>query len=285
MSGNGGKTTTTTVQNQDPWEGQQQYLTTGFQAAQQDVLNRPTSYYPESTVVPFSPQTETAMGAMEQRALQGNPLNFGAQQYTGNVLGGQYLGAGNPYHQAMVERSVAPMREEFQEVVQPGISGMFSKAGRYGSPGGHQAAMQRASNAYMDRVGNLSGALAYQNYADERSRQQQAASMAPDLAATDYYDIAQLGQVGAAREAMEREKLAEDVARFEFGQREPIDRVAQYMGLIGGGYGGQTQSSQVQSGGNRFNPILGGLGAASSLAGIGSGMFGQQGIWPGGWWG
>ena len=73
--------------------------------------------------------------------------------------------------------------------------------------------MQRASNAYMDRVGNLSGALAYQNYADERSRQQQAASMAPDLAATDYYDIAQLGQVGAAREAMEREKLAEDVAR------------------------------------------------------------------------
>mgnify|MGYP000853981578 CR=1 FL=1 len=38
-----------------------------------------------------------AINAITQRGMQGSPLLKGAQGYAGDVLGGKYLGAGNPY--------------------------------------------------------------------------------------------------------------------------------------------------------------------------------------------
>ena len=56
-----GGQTQQSVQTNEPWKAQIPYLKTGFARAQTDVLDRPLSYFPESTVVPFSPETETAL--------------------------------------------------------------------------------------------------------------------------------------------------------------------------------------------------------------------------------
>jgi hypothetical protein len=60
-------------------------------AAQQNILNTPTSYFPYSATVPFSPETAAALTAQTQRALQGSPLTGAAQDATGDVIAGQYL--------------------------------------------------------------------------------------------------------------------------------------------------------------------------------------------------
>ena len=90
-STNTGGRTQTTQQQSGPWSGQEPYLRTGFRQAEQNVLERPLEYFPGSTVVPYSQQSEEALGAQEARARDGSPLLRGAQGYTQNVLGGQYL--------------------------------------------------------------------------------------------------------------------------------------------------------------------------------------------------
>lgn len=60
--------------------GQQPFLETGFQRAQTDVLDRPETFFPGSTVVPFDPRTTEALGLMETRARAGSPLTTAGQQ-------------------------------------------------------------------------------------------------------------------------------------------------------------------------------------------------------------
>jgi hypothetical protein len=61
-------------------------------------------YYSGNTVVPFSSQTEQALGLTEQRALQGSPVTRSAQNYATGILGGapssQFGSAENPYASA-----------------------------------------------------------------------------------------------------------------------------------------------------------------------------------------
>lgn len=259
--------------NSDPWSGQQDYLTTGYAQAKESVLDRPTSYYPESTVVPFAPETETALGLTSQRALAGNPLTPAAQSQAYGTLTGKYLQGGNPEYAGMVERSIAPLRSEFQNVVMPQTNSMFAAGGRYGSPGGHQAAVGRATDQYMQNVGNVTSGLAYQNYGDERSRQLQTTAMAPELAAADYQDISMLGQAGTAREQQAQAQLQDSINRYGYEQQEPTRRLADYMAMVGGGTTGGQSTTSTQGGGG-FNPVLGTLGAGAATAGIMSSLFG-----------
>ena len=248
--------TTTVTQNRDPWSGQQPYISTGFQRAEQQ-LDQPQQFFPNSTVVPFSPQTETALGAQENRALLGNPLNAQAQQQIGNTLSGQYLEGGNPAFGAMAQR--------IENQVRPRIDSQFSGAGRYGS-GAHREATSRA-------LADAMAPLAFANYQQERGNQMAAARYAPELAATDYFDINQLRQAGAAREGQAGAELQDTISRFNFGQVEPQERLARYMALVSGGqFGGtSTATSPIYS-----NPLSTGLGTLGSAASIGN-LFGFWG--------
>ena len=90
MSKGGG--TQTVTQNSDPWGPAQPYL--------QDLMGQAQNlyssgvgqeYYPFSTVVPFSDQTEMGLQAIENRALSGSPVTDGARGFLSNAFGG------NPY--------------------------------------------------------------------------------------------------------------------------------------------------------------------------------------------
>lgn len=281
--GDSGETNYQTQQtNSSPWSEQQPYLTKGFQQAEAAVLNTPQSYYPGSTVVPFSPQSEQALGLTEQRALAGSPLDQSAQAENLATTSGQYLNAGNPAYQAMVERSIQPLRQEYTNTVVPGINSTFSAGGRYGS-NAQQTALDTASDTYLRNVGNTAAGLSYQNYGDERSRMAQASALAPMLSQQDYVDLANLGQVGTAREGMAQNVLNEDISRYEFGQQEPANRLGAYMSLIGGGYGGSTTGTTAQQTPG-FNPVLGTLGAAATTAGLANSLYGGSNPLFQKWW-
>jgi len=191
MTGDSPSGTTISQTSSSPWSGQQPYLTEGFSQAQ-GLLNTPSEYYPNDTVVPFSQQTEAGLQAQESRALSGSPLLESAQGEAQKTLGGEYLNAGNPAFGAMAER----IRNE----VRPGIDSQFAGAGRYGGAG-HEEMMART---YADAMAPLE----FQNYTNERGNMQSAMELAPGLANQDYTDIAQLREAGTTREGLARDELA-----------------------------------------------------------------------------
>jgi hypothetical protein len=255
--------TTTVTQSNDPWSGQQEYLKDVFTQAQQQYQAQQPAYFPASTVVPLSGQTETALAQQESRAMAGSPLTRQAQQQVASTMAGDYLSAGNPYFSAMTERVA--------EGVLPKVSAQFSASGRYGSPSAQRAASLGMTDAL--------GSLAYQNYGAERQAQQAATAMAPQMAMQDYADIGQLAAVGQAREAQAGAELQDQIARWNAENQQQQDKLARYASLVAGGQfgGSQTTNQPVYS-----NPLqtygglgLGAIGAAGSL-------FGQGGIFPGG---
>lgn len=243
--------TTTTQSDSAPWAAQQPYLTTGFNAAQTGVLDRPLDYFPESTVIPFAPETSAALGAQANRAFQGSPLLGGAQDYTSDVLSGQYLDpASNPF--------LAGVSDAVLSQVQPQVASTFARAGRTGgSP--------LAAEALGRGVSRGMAPYLFGEYGRERGIQENAAARAPSLAREDYFDIGQLAQVGAAREGKAGESLAEQIARFNFGQSEPTNRIAQFMGLIQGNYGGTSTATQTAR--QASDPLGMGIGTGLGLAG------------------
>ena len=156
--------------------------------------------------------------------------------------------------------------------IDPQVNSAFSLAGRSGS-GLHEAARTEAlANAYGQFAGQ------------ERSRQMQAAGLAPMLAQNDYFDIGQLAQVGEAREELSNQYLQDQMARYNFEQNLPAQKLQQYSGILqgsglSGGYG--TTSSPYSQ-----NRAAGALGGAAAGAGIGAGLMsaGAMNAWnPWGW--
>src|SRR5690606_40579026 len=50
--------------------------------------------------------------------------------------------------------------------------------------------------------------------------------------------------VGAAREQMAQALINDQIARFNYAQQLPYNKLAQYMGLIQGNYGGTEMTTQ-----------------------------------------
>ena len=74
---------------------------------------------------------------------------------------------------------------------------------------------------------------------------------APGLAQADYFDINQLLQAGQMGEGYQQNALEGDVARFNFQQNAPYQKLAAYLGSVYGvpGAGGQTTTTQGGGGG------------------------------------
>lgn len=244
-----------------PWAAQQPYLEKGFKGAE-GILDNPLQYFPGSTVVPFSGQTEQALQGTEARATAGSPLNAAAQNQALQTLQGQYLdGPGS-----------SAVYDAVESQVRPGIDSQFSGAGRYGSGLHSQAAAQGMARGLAP--------YEYQRYQNERGMQQNAMTAAPGLAQTDYADLGALAGVGASREGQSAQQLQDEMARYNFAQDEPTARLNRYMGLIGGNYGGQTTSTMTRPG-QSSNPLMMGLGAASFGLGAANTLFNPfSGMFP-----
>tara|TARA_R100000700_G_C3151379_1_gene129939 strand:- start:116 stop:985 length:870 start_codon:yes stop_codon:yes gene_type:complete len=263
--------TVTTVASNEPSNFIRPYLTEGLDTAQ-DLFGTPRTMYEGSTVVPFAPQTEAALTAIQQRAEAGSPLVTGAQDLTAATMAGDYLSPdSNPYLASAMDAATRPMREAFQEDVMPSIGSAFSSAGRYGS--GMQArAQNRAAEDYLQSLGDIGSKMAYTNYAAERDRQIDAGMAAPGMAQLDYLDPSKLIDVGAAYEGMAGAQLQEDIDRFNFMQDEPRQRLGEYMPLVTGGqYTSQSTTEPIFS-----DPAATYLGYGATGAGILTDLFGAS---------
>ena len=258
------------------------FLTAGLERAQQLFLTGPQpTFFPGQTYVSPSTQTEQSITQTEALATGQQPILQASQQgylsslgQLGQTAAGGFL-QGNPYQQAMIAAATRPITQQFNEQVLPGVASLYSRAGRYGS-GAMERALGGATEAYGRALGDVSSTIAGQDYARERGLQQQAqfgtatlAQAAPSFYQQQFLPSQTLAQVGSAREGIAAQPLQEQMARFSFGQQQPIQSLMSYLSSVYGtpltSYGQQiTQLPQNQ--------------LMSGLAGAGAGYVGGQAL-------
>lgn len=263
---------TTTMSTQstssNPWGPQQDYLKEIFTGAQDAYKSEQPSYFPDSSVVGFSPQTEQGLSQIEGMALAGSPLQDSAMQQAQSTVQGDYLN-NNQFLQGAYNAAAQPMIDQWQNQIAPGIDSSFSGAGRMGS--GLYAQQRNASEDTLSRgLADMGGKMAYQNYSDERNRQQEMIGAAPGMAASRYNDANQMMAVGGAREGLEQSRLQDEMNRFNFEQNRPWDQLAKYSGIVGGGYGSETTTDTPLY----SNPSANFLGGAMGGAQLGGSLSG-----------
>lgn len=114
----------------------------------------------------------------------GNPTMNAASGYAQDVLGGKYLGAGNPYLNAMIDATDRSVTNK-----------VGAAAGSLGAWGGSDWQSNLTRN-----LADAENQLRYGDYSQERANQQAAMSAAPSMAAADYLAInplLQTAQLGA----------------------------------------------------------------------------------------
>ncbi len=262
MGGRKGGGNVTQVTNSAPWGDQQGYLREIFSTGQALHRDRPISFFPGQTYASFSPQTENALNLTEQRALAGSSVQRGANQELLKTLGGDYLYGGPGFNGAF---------QAAANKITPMVQSNFNRGGRLNSGLARQAETSALADAFASQYGN------------ERENQLRAMLFAPEAAQADYNDLRALAGVGGSREGQTQSGIDEAMARHHMIENEPWERVAKFMDLVNGNYGGSSSSTSGGPGmsGNRGAGLLGGalrgaglgaqFGGGGALAGAGLG--------------
>jgi hypothetical protein len=195
----------------------------------------------------------------------GNPLLQSAQNQLQNTVSGGFLG-GNPFFQGAFQPAARAAEMQFKQTLGD-IGSKASLAGRYGS--GTMGQLQdRAAGQFGQQLANTAGTLAYQNYADERARQQQATMAAPQMAQADYQDIQNMLAAGQAREGYTGAQQQADIQKFNFLQNQPQQNLQNYLSLVYGNPLGRVGQS-TQSGSADTSTLQNLLG----IAAVGGGLY------------
>lgn len=248
----GGSQTVVQQQQTGPWEKQQSYLMQGMEEAKKQYESGKPSFFPGSTVTPYSPETETALDVKTGQAIDPNSLVGQAGTETGRTLAGYHLGPESPAFQGV-------MRGIYNQT-RPAVDTAFAQAGRGIRSPGYAEALGR---------GISTGMTPY--LAAERGRMFDATQTALPVS---QYAPGLLAEVGGAREAKSRDVLQEEIDRFNYEQNLPATKLAQYMQNVTGNYGGTMTGTATQP--TYSNPLLTGSGVAASTAGIGRQLFSKD---------
>lgn len=263
--GGGSSTPSHTTQTTEPPAFIQPYMQYGAEQARGLYETGGPSYYPGNTVVPFSAQTEAAMGLTQQRALQGSPVTGAAQNYVTDQLNtpvtSQFGQASNPHLDSMFNKAAQVTRTQ--------LDSQFAGSGR-----NLEAQMPARADQLNDLATNIYGGA----YESERNRmaedlQSQRAnrmglvSMTPQLAAQDYVDLQALQGVGSQVEDLTGRLMEDQAARWDFAQNRPQTNLDNYIARVTGAYPGQSSSMTTPTYRNR---TAGAAGGALSGAQVGA---------------
>ena len=261
-----------TTSNIDPTI--QPYLSYGLSEAQKLYQGGGPQYYGGQTYVSPSQTTQTGLQALEARASQGNPLLQSAQGQLQNTISGGYL-QGNPFFQGAFQPAAQAAQSKFEQTLGD-VGSAASKAGRYGG-GAMNTLQERASGQFAKTLADTAGALAYQNYAAERGRQQAATMAAPAMAQADYGDIQNMLKAGQLREGYTGAQQQADINKFNFQQNQPQVNLTNYLSGV---YGNPLGRQQISAGGGQVGPsgFQNLLGTAATLGGLYKNVGGTQGL-------
>jgi hypothetical protein len=258
MSGGGAQPAgnTTTTQTQNPWSGQQPYLTEAFQGANNLYQNYSPQYFPQSTVAPFNPTQKLGLDLSTAYGLNGNPaVNSGTAAITG-INSGALLGS-NPYLNATEQNVLSN--------VVPGIEATFNGGNRMNSPGGAFAASQGAASAIAP--------YAFSDYETQIGNILKGAAIAPELQNSAVQNLGLINQAGQTEQGQQQAQLNDAINRWNFGQQLPYNRQSIFDQMISGTYGGTGTLSQPYFEPSTGAQVASGVGTAANAALLASILF------------
>jgi hypothetical protein len=218
MGGSSGNDTTKQTTKSEPWGPQTPYLKYGMDEATRLYQSAGPQYYPGSTVAGFSPTQQQAQQLGTQRALGGNIQMKNAQQYSNDVVNGQYRGDSNSQAFANASMSGAyggdagargyvndvmsgkylnsdpysdNVFQNIQSKVMPSVNSQFMGSGRYGSNLQTDTATRALTESYapyasqqyqsgLDRMGQAAG-MSDAMYNNAYGRMAAGAQMSNDM--------------------------------------------------------------------------------------------------------
>lgn len=254
MSG-GGSGSSTTVQKADPWKGAQPFLFDYMNQAQ-GLSQTPQSYFPGQTYAGFDPNQAQAYSRMAGITNDPNSATNQAVGQMQDTINGNFLPGGDAMRAAITDPTINQ------------VNAMFSKGGRYGSGAHEQALGQGITQAMMP-------------YWDaERGRQMTASAAAPSM---EMGALAPQLQAGQAYQGMSQQAINDAMARFNFAQDEPNQRLQRYASLVspGAGFGSTSSGSTTMPQGSRVAGAAGGmLGAGMGMEALGMASMANPLFWP-----
>lgn len=243
------------------------------------LAERPTQYFPDSTVAARSPQEVLASEQMTNRATAGSALARAGTENLRATAAGEFLNPEtNPYLAQTFRDASSEVTRAYQTAVIPGLTSRFAGAGGAGmvrdpntgelrfASGALRNAGTRAQDVLAQNLNELGTQIFGGNYQQERSRQLAAAGAAGEVAMQDYGDIEALAAAGRGDRGYAQAVLEDAIARFEFGQEEPWARVERFRNLISQPTFSTTKSRNTMT--DDYELIGSILGGAGSLGGI-----------------
>ena len=261
--GGGGSQTTTS----EPWTGIQPYLEKGYREAAGIYDQFSPQYYTGQTQAAFSPDQLTAQAGVRDFALQGAPeiMNpaLSAYQYgTGSSI---LDVANNPYVQGMAQGAAQDVFAQLD----PALAGIRQGAIQSGGYGGSRQgiaegqALAGAADAATRAAADIYG----QAYGQGLQAQQNTLGMTGDIMSAGFQPYTALAASGLDQQQREQALINDAMAKFQFEQALPYERLSQYTGALGG------TSGLLGSAGVRTTPGMGTMGTLGNLAMIGSTLF------------
>lgn len=274
MSGGGSQSTTSQT---EPWGAQKGYLKDIFGQAQNLYKQDGPNLYPGQTTAPFNPN-ETAAQDAYLRYAQNFAPNIASQ--AGGAFGTLSDAStmlnpdNNPYLQSYANAAVQPIYQNLTQSVLPAISNSafgshLTGSSRQGIAEGlaTQSANQQAANATSNIYSNA--------YGQGLNAMGQSLALAPQTQALGAVGPEAQSAVGAQQRAYQQALLDQQVQNYQYNQELPYNKLATYLSMIQGNYGGTTTGTNPSGG---SGPLMGGLGGAASGAATGA-MLGGGNPW------
>ena len=249
----------------EPWGGVSGYLRE-MTPWLREAYTQPTSYYPG--------QTYADLGPVQQAAQQ---YNLGYAGYMmpalNNTFGAYNWGMNAPQNvmtdplvNRQIQSAMRPVTQQYQEQVMPSIQRNAIGAGNYG--GSRQGVAEGlASRSYMDTLGDISTGIYSNAYNKGMDQQARMMALGPQVFGMGMMPGQMMGQVGAQNQQQTQKMIDDAVARWNYGQTEPVNRMTNYWNTLWGA-GGGTQKMPDPNASNPLSSAIGGGLAGAGTAGM-----------------
>lgn len=250
--------TTKTVSSSGPAGFQQPYIDQMLSEAQRLYGTAGPQFFPGSTVAGFT-GPETAAGNYLQKTA-GDMANYVTTDLLPAFKTGltAYDVTKNPTVAAAAQGAMQPVFQQLTQQVLPQIRNQAVGVGGYG--GSRQGIAEGIATGQAARSAqDITAQMYNQAYLGGLDTLSRTISQIPTLQQAQTMPGTVLSAVGAQQRQLDQARINEEIARHNWGQMLPYQKLTEYANLVKGPYGGTGTSEVMATGGGGVEQSIGGL--------------------------
>ncbi len=241
------------------------------------LLDQPFQFYPEQRYAGLQPLQEEALGMQEEYARGLGGMVDPSMSAWQSMLSAPDA-ANNPFVQAMIGEQANVLNRNLTENLLPAIQSGAIGAGQLGGSR-EGVASGIAMRGTQDALARAAAQTQLDAYGKGLAQQQYGLGATPSMVGLGQIPAQMLAGIGDIRRGEAQREIDEDIARFEFEQREPWDRMSQWVSpyqSMSQPYTTTTAESQykpsaMQVGGQLVGMVSSLMGAFNPMGGGGGG--------------